>query len=52
MIKPSISDYNGQQSLGFFASRVYDFSFKKNNDFAIQRLKAYQRKFKEAGDDF
>lgn len=51
LIKPSVSDYNGQQSLGFFASRVYDFSFKKNNDFAIQRLKAYQKLITEAGDD-
>lgn len=44
MLKPSMSEYNGQQSLNFFASKVYDYSFKKNNDFLIQRLKTFSEK--------
>lgn len=43
MIKPTRNDYNNSQSINYFAQRVYDFSFKKNNNFLIQKLKAYQK---------
>jgi replication factor A1 len=41
LLKPSHNEYNGQTSLSYFASKVYDFSYKKNNDFLIQRIKSY-----------
>lgn len=44
MVKPSISEYNGQESLSYFASKVFDFSYKRNNDFLIERLTAYATK--------
>lgn len=44
MLKPSMNEYNGQQSLNYFVSKVYDFSYKKNNDFLIQRLTQFTGK--------
>lgn len=44
LIRPSISEYNGNENLNFFASKAFNFSCKKNNDFLIERLNAYQRK--------
>ena len=44
LIRPSINEYNGNESLNFFASKAFNFSCKKNNDFLIERLNAYQRK--------
>lgn len=47
LVKPSMGEYNGQNSLNYAGTKVYDFSFKKNNDFLIDRLKKYKKK----GDD-
>jgi hypothetical protein len=44
MVKPSISEYNGQENLSYFASKVFDFSYKRNNDFLIERLTSYTDK--------
>ena len=44
LVKPSVNDYNGQQSISFFGSKVFDFSYKKSNDFLIERLKIFEDK--------
>jgi replication factor A1 len=44
MIKPSVSEYNGQTSMSYFASKVYDYSYKKSSDFLMSRLQAYKDK--------
>jgi len=44
LIKPSISDYNNISTVSYLAQKVYDFSFKKNNEFLIDRLKTYSSK--------
>lgn len=44
LIKPSFNEYNGQTSISYFGTKVYEFSNKKNNDFLIERLKTYIKK--------
>ena len=45
LIKPSISDYNGQTTISYMGTKTNEFSNKKCNDFLIKRLLTYQTKF-------
>ena len=51
LIKPSVNNYQGQSSISYFGTKVYEFSNKKNNDFLIERLKTYIKKAEDNMED-